>query len=71
MAPPDPVIREELPYRIELWHAERHDVVERVVARAVSAQLAQAIFRAAQEEHPRRRITLSKGDQILADSAAG
>lgn len=59
---------EALPYRIELWHTECRDRVERVLARAVTAQLARAIFQAAMEEHPQRRITLRKGKQILSDS---
>jgi hypothetical protein len=60
---------EDLAYRIELWQAPRHDAVERVLARAVSAALARAIFQAAQSEHPERRITLSKGAHVIADSA--
>jgi len=60
---------EELPYRIELWREAGRDAVERVLARALSAQLAQAMFQAAKDEHPHRRITLSMGDKILADSA--
>jgi hypothetical protein len=59
---------EELPYRIELWNAEDRDAVERVLACAFSAQLARAIFKAAREEHPERRITICKGTRILADS---
>jgi hypothetical protein len=58
---------EELPYRIELW-LDGADGVERVLARAVSAQLARAIFNAARGEHPERRITLRKGNRIVADS---
>jgi hypothetical protein len=58
---------EVLPYRIVLWPGE--DRTERVLARATSAQLARAIFRAAQEEHPDRRIAIKRGDQIVADSA--
>lgn len=61
---------EDLPYRIELWHAEAGDAVERVLGRAVTNQLARAIFNAAQGEYPERRITLSKGARILADSDA-
>jgi hypothetical protein len=60
---------EELPYSIELWHSEESDTVERVLARASSAQLAHAIFNAARNEHPDRRITLQKGSRIIADSA--
>jgi hypothetical protein len=61
--------QEELPYRIELWQADSHETVERVLARALNAQLARAIFKAAQEEHPQRRVTLRKGKRIVADSA--
>jgi hypothetical protein len=59
---------EALPYRIELWHAESHETIERVLARAVTAQLARAIFQAARDEHPQRRITLRKGNRILSDT---
>jgi hypothetical protein len=71
MEPPDLPSRsdEDLPYWIELWHADGRQTVERVLARATSAGLAQAIFKAAQKEHPGRRITLRKGDQFTADSA--
>ena len=60
---------EELPFRVELWHDGGRDVVERVLARAASAQLARAIFKAAQGDHPERRITLRRGNRIIADSA--
>jgi hypothetical protein len=69
MPAPEPSPQEELPYRIELWLPDR-SAVERVLARAVSAELAQAIFRAAQGEYPQRRITLSKGQATVLDSAA-
>src|SRR5262249_55557517 len=59
---------EELPYRVELWLEDR-DNVERILARAVSATLAHAIFKAAQVEHPERRITLSNTGRIIADTA--
>lgn len=59
---------EELPYRIELWHDAKGDEVERVLARALSLHLARAMFHAAKDEHPARRITLRKGDHTLADS---
>jgi hypothetical protein len=61
--------QEELPYRIELWHADGRDAVDRVLGRAVNATLASAIFKAAQQEYPERRITLRKGNHIVADSA--
>lgn len=60
----------DLPYSIELWGLASGDVVERVLARAASAPLARAIFKAAQTEHPDRRITLRRGARIIADSAA-
>jgi hypothetical protein len=59
---------EDLPYRIELWRADGEQGVERVLARAVTAQLAHAIFKAAQDEHPQRRITLCKGNRVVSDS---
>ena len=60
---------EELPFHVELW-LEDSDEVERILARAVSAALALAIFKAAQVEYPQRRVTLSNGDRIIADSTA-
>ncbi len=60
---------EELPFRVELWHDGGGDAVERVLARAANAQLARAIFKAAQGEHPQRRITLRTDNRIIADSA--
>jgi hypothetical protein len=60
---------EDLPYRIELWHDGSSESVERVLARALNAPLARAIFKAAQGEHPDRRITLRKGNRIIADSS--
>jgi hypothetical protein len=61
--------QEELPYRVELWQAGRRGAVERVLGRALTLQLARAIFKAARAEHPERRITLRKGNRIVADSA--
>jgi hypothetical protein len=58
---------EDLPYRIELWRADA-DELKRVLARAVTVQLARAIFKAAQGEHPQRRITLCKGNRVVSDS---
>lgn len=60
---------EELPYRIDLWRPDGENGVERVLARAASVPLARAIFKAALGEHPDRRITMSKGNRILSDSA--
>jgi hypothetical protein len=58
---------EDLPYRVELWR-DGNGGIERVVARAASVQLAHAIFKAVQSEHPGRRITLREGDRIVANS---
>jgi hypothetical protein len=57
---------EELPYRIVLWAAEAE---ERILARAVTAQLALAIFKAAQQEHPGHRVAIKKDEAIVADSS--
>ena len=56
---------EELPYAVELWDMAKIRI-ERVLGRASSATLAQAIYAAAQTEHLGRRITLRHGDQIIA-----
>jgi hypothetical protein len=63
-----PQSSEELAYRIELWEPAPGQSVERTLARALSVQLARAIFKAAQEENPGRRITLRKGNRVLADT---
>ncbi|HEX9461841.1 MAG TPA: hypothetical protein VGB82_04515 [Alphaproteobacteria bacterium] len=57
----------KLPYCVELWDASGQSV-ERVLARAVSAELARAIFKAACTEHPARRITLRRGTKVISDS---
>jgi hypothetical protein len=63
-----PRLQESLPYRIELW--DRDTAQRRMLARAINAQLARAIFRAATDEHPEARITLRRGNRIVADSDA-
>ena len=57
---------EELPYRVVLWAVGAEE--ERVLARAVTVQLALAIFTAAQQEHPDRRIAVKRNDAVIADS---
>ena len=59
---------EKLSYSIELWDPDAR-ALERVLARAVSPQLARAIVRAAQKEHPDQRILLRRGTRTVADSA--
>ena len=58
---------EQLPYSIELWD-DPGRALERVLARALNAQLARAIFLAAQKEHPHGRILLRRGSCTIADS---
>jgi hypothetical protein len=55
----------DLPFRIELWDEDRRSV-ERVVARAHSENLAQAIFKAACEQFPDRYLSLWRGPERLA-----
>jgi hypothetical protein len=54
-----------LPFSVELW---TEDGKPQVLARAESITLARAIFKAARNEHPRSRLTLSKADMVLADT---
>ncbi len=61
------ISEEELPFLVELWN-EQGDRVLRVIARAMSRRLAQAIFTSAQSEVPERRITLCRGNERLMDS---
>ena len=63
---PSPV--EDLPFQIELWADGDGGGIERTLARAASVQLAPAIFKAVQGEHPKRRIVLREGERIVADS---
>ncbi|MDR3513600.1 MAG: hypothetical protein P4L73_18340 [Caulobacteraceae bacterium] len=58
---------ETLPFTVELWDLTRFEI-ERVLGRASSATLAQAIFAAAKTEHLGRRVTLRQGQVMLADS---
>jgi hypothetical protein len=59
---------DKLPYSIELWD-DGGEALERVLARALNAQLARALFHAAQKEHPDARILLRRGARTIADSA--
>jgi hypothetical protein len=58
---------EKLPYSVELWD-EAGEALQRVLARAIDAQLARAIFNAARKEHPDARILLRRGARTIADS---
>ena len=59
---------DELPYSIEMWDGAGQ-ALERVLARALNAQLAREIFQAAKKEHPDARIILRRGSRTIADSA--
>ena len=58
---------EELPYAVELWNDDRTGV-EKILARAFKISLARAIFRAALDENPGRRIVLRQGGRIVEDN---
>jgi len=58
---------DELSYAVELWTPDRKSV-EKVVARAFTISLARAIFRAALDENPGRRIVLRHGERIVEDN---
>jgi len=60
---------DELPYAVELW-SERRERMEKVLARAFKISLARAIFRAALEENPGRRIVLRQRERIIEDNGA-
>jgi hypothetical protein len=62
-------LADDLPYQIELWRDHEGEALERVLARASTAELARAIFKAAMTEYPARRITLRRGSRTMADSA--
>jgi hypothetical protein len=65
----EPPLEEEdvLPYHVELWRPDT-DSPERTLARAWYEGLAHALFLAVTAEHPERRITLRKGNRMLADT---
>ena len=59
---------DDLRYEIVLAPA-LSDGRERLLARAASGQLAQAIFGAAKSEHPDARVILRRDTRVLADSS--
>ncbi len=59
---------DNLPFRVELWD-DRKTSTERVVARTHSATLAQAVFNAACEQYPGRRLSLWRGRERLAEKS--
>lgn len=60
---------ESLSFVVELWRPEQ-DAAERVLGRAVNLTLARAIYLAALQDFPDRRIILRRGQAIIVDSRA-
>jgi hypothetical protein len=58
---------DELPYAVELWDETRSDI-EKILARAFKMSLARAIFRAALEENPGRKVTLRHAGRVVEDN---
>ncbi len=59
---------EPLPYAVELWDVARLEP-ERVLGRAATILLANAVFAAAQADYAGRKLVLKRGDKVLAESA--
>lgn len=57
-----------IPFSVEIWPEE--DGRPRVLGRAATLTLAHAIFSAALEAYPGKRIVLARGAEVLQDSAA-
>lgn len=62
---PDPVEREDLPYRVELWDQAKAGV-EQVLAVTASASIGFAAFYGATREFPGRYITLRHKGSIIS-----
>ena len=58
---------EPLPFTVALWDRSR-EIPERIIGRAATMVLAQAIFQAAQADFAGERITLSRGARVLMDT---
>lgn len=59
------VPRDDLPYKVELWNAERTSV-ERVLAVTANGSIGYAAYYAAVREHPDRYVTLRHRNRILS-----
>jgi hypothetical protein len=66
-----PCQAENLSYRVELRRAGKSEDVERVLGLAMSASLAQAMFKAARDEYPDRRIVVLRGRRAILDTTSG
>jgi hypothetical protein len=62
---PDPIAREDLPYKVELWNAGKNSV-EQVLAVTASGSIGYAAFYGATREFPDRYITLRHKTSIIS-----
>jgi hypothetical protein len=62
---PDPLEREDLPYKVELWNAAK-TAVEQVLAVTASGSIGYAAFYGATRELPDRYITLRHKTSIIS-----
>lgn len=60
----DPVMGEDLPYKVEIWDASKQ-VVEQVLAVTASSSIGYAAYYAATREYPDRFVTLRHKGSIL------
>jgi hypothetical protein len=63
-------LEQQLPYRIELYQTAAPHCLERVLARACHAPIADAMFEVASREHPGHRIALYRGGEVIRARAA-
>lgn len=57
--------RDDLPYKVELWDAERTSV-EQVLAVTAHSSIGYAAYHAATREYPDRYVTLSHRNRVLS-----
>ena len=62
---PNPIGREDLPYKVEIWN-EAGAAVEQVVAVTANASIGYAAYYAATREFPDRQITLRHKNSVVA-----
>lgn len=61
----NPLAREDLPYKVELWN-EAGAAVQQVIAVTANASIGYAAYYAATREYPDRHITLRHKNSIVA-----
>ena len=62
---PDPALWEDLPFKVELWNADKGSV-ELILAVTASGSIGYAAYHAATREFPDRYIVLRHNDGVLA-----